>query len=116
MSDDAGAAAGGRRREWTYLALLIAGIAVPYAPAVPWLADHGLDVPAFTDAMFANPISAFFTLDVVVAVVALLALVAFDRELRSSERAVVAAGSLAGASVGLPLYLWLRERRRSRSI
>lgn len=43
----------------------------------------------------------------------LLVLAAVGRELRPRQRWLVAGGSLLGVSVGLPLYLLIRERRRS---
>lgn len=100
----------GRTREYLFLVLLIAGVVAPYAFALPWLADHGLDVPLLLDELFVNDISSFFAVDVVLTVVVLLVLAATTEELTSRQRILVAAGTLAGASVGLPLYLWLRER------
>ncbi len=106
----------GRSREFTYLGLLGAGVLVPYAFALPWLAEHGPDLGLFTDELFANSISSFFAWDVVLAVLALVALAALSDDLSPRQRVVVAGGALAGAAVGLPLYLWLRERNlRSRA-
>lgn len=102
----------GRTRERLFLALLAAGIVVPYAAAVPWLVDHGLAVPRLVDELFANDISTFFGLDVLVGVVVLLVLAAVTDDLTHRQRIAVAGGALAGASVGLPLYLWLRERNQ----
>ncbi|GAA3390767.1 DUF2834 domain-containing protein [Cryptosporangium minutisporangium] len=99
-----------RRRQTLYAAFLVAGLVLPYRHAVPWLADHGPDVPRFALELFATPISSFFALDVLVTAALLLTVAAVDERLRRRDRALVAAGSLAGASVGLPLYLLLRER------
>lgn len=102
--------AGGLER--AYLGLVAAGIALPYAQAVPWFGQHGLDVPAFFSEVFATRISSFFGWDVIVASTTLLLLAVSDRQLRQSQRWLVAAGALGGSSVGLPLYLWLRERNK----
>ncbi|MEV0392429.1 DUF2834 domain-containing protein [Polymorphospora rubra] len=104
-----------RRLEVLYLALLGAGCVLPYAHAVPWLVGYGVDVNRFRDEVFATAISSFFGWDVIVAVVTLLVVAVVDAGLRPAERVLVVAGSLAGASVGLPLYLWLRQRRRRRT-
>ncbi|MHA7652840.1 DUF2834 domain-containing protein [Mycobacterium sp. ML4] len=101
-------------KQIVYLALVLAGTAVPMAQFVPWLFAHGLDVPLFLHQLFANSISSFFAWDVILAVVTLLFLASVDDELGARPRAVVAAAALLGASVGLPMCLWLRERRRRR--
>lgn len=98
------------RPEVAYLALLIIGIALPVSQFVPWLVEHGLDLPLLIKEVFATPISSFFGWDVIVSVTTLLVLAVLDRELPVRQRTAVAAGSLLGASVGLPLYLLLRER------
>jgi hypothetical protein len=102
-----------RRIEAVYGVLWLAGTIVPVSRFLPWLAEHGLDLPRFRDDMFANAISAFFAWDVIVAVVTLLVLAAADRALPTGQRLAVAAASvLIGASSGLPLYLLLRERQQ----
>jgi len=56
-------------RKSMYLALCLAGTILPYTQFVPWLFEHGLDVPLFFNDMFANRISAFFATDVLVSAV-----------------------------------------------
>lgn len=102
-----------RRMAAVYAGLLALGVALPFSRFVPWLLDHGFDVGRFFDELFANRIGGFFGLDVLVAAGTLLVLAAVDRELRPRQRWLVAGGTLLGASVGLPLYLLLRERNRS---
>lgn len=104
------------RMEGVYAGLLGLGVILPFSRFVPWLLDHGLDVGRFFDDLFANRIGGFFGLDVFVAAGTLLVLAAVDRELRPRQRWLVAGGSLLGASVGLPLYLLIRERNRRRTM
>lgn len=99
-------------KEAVYVALLAAGVALPYAQALPWLREHGLDVRRFGEELFANRISSFFGWDVIVSAATLITLSAIDDELPPGQRIAVAAGSLGGASVGFPLYLLLRARHR----
>jgi hypothetical protein len=101
--------------EIVYGALWVAGTALPLSRFLPWLAEHGLDLRLFVAELFANRITAFFALDVIVAVVVLLVLSVTDRELPAGQRLGVAVATLLGASCGLPLYLMLRERRRNRT-
>ena len=112
-----GAAAGERsarvrRVDRAYLVLLTAGVVLPYARALPWLAQHGPDARAFLDEAFGTRIAAFFGWDVVVTASTLITVAALDDELSTGQRGAVAAGALGGPSVGLPLYLFLREHRR----
>lgn len=101
-----------RRLEVAYAILLCMGIVLPYMHFVPWLVDNGPDISAFVDDLFANDISSFFGWDVLVAAVVLLVLSAVSDDLSMRQRVLLAAGALLGSSIGLPLYLWLRERNR----
>lgn len=98
--------------EAVYLGLLAVGIALPYARALPWVREHGLDMRRFHDELFANRISSFFGWDVIVSAATLVVLSAIDDSLPQSQRIAVAIGAMGGTSVGLPLYLWLQARRR----
>lgn len=99
-------------RVWVYAVLLALGTVIPLLQIMPWLVDHGLDVRLFLDELFANPVSSFFALDVVMAVVTLLVLAFLERELSGRQRVAVGLSALLGASVGLPMYLLLREWNR----
>jgi Protein of unknown function DUF2834 len=96
-----------------YLVLCIVGLAAPYAAFIPWLAEHGPNGRLFLQHLFANRISAFFALDVVVSAVVLLRFSASEsRRLRLQSRwLVLAATLLVGVSLGLPLLLYFRERQ-----
>jgi hypothetical protein len=100
-----------------YLLLCIVGFAAPYAAFVPWLVEHGLDGRLFLQHLFANRISAFFALDLVVSAAALLWFSALEsRRLRLHSRWIVLAATLlVGVSLGLPLFLYLRERQLEQS-
>jgi ABC-type phosphate/phosphonate transport system permease subunit len=94
-----------------YAGLLVAGVVLPFAQLVPWLVENGVDGGLFLDELFANRISSFFGWDVIVAVLVLLIVVTVvDSGLSRGQRALAVCGALLGASVGLPLYLLLRQR------
>ena len=101
-----------------YLLLCIVGFAGPYAAFLPWLAEHGPDGRLFLQHLFANRISAFFTLDVVISAVVLLRFSALEsRRLRLHNRWIILAVTLlVGVSLGLPLFLYLRERQLERGL
>jgi hypothetical protein len=94
-----------------YLWLCVAGTILPYSQFVPFLAAHGLDLRLFVDQLFANRVSAFFGLDVIVSSLVLWVLVFVDgRRAGVPHLWAPIAGNLAvGVSLGLPLFLYLRE-------
>ncbi len=96
-----------------YLALCILGIVLPYWQFVPRVAANGLNMPLFFQQLFANRISAFFGMDVLVSAVALLVFVRSERtRLSGIERWLPLVAVLTvGVSLGLPLFLYLRERK-----
>jgi hypothetical protein len=96
-----------------YLLLCLVGWAAPYAAFLPWLAEHGPNGRLFVQQLFANRISAFFALDVIVSAVVLLRFAALEshRLGRHSRWIILAATLLVGVSLGLPLFLYLRERQ-----
>lgn len=98
-----------------YLALCGLGIVLPCSQFVPWFIDHGLDLRLFVNELFANRISSFFALDVIVSAVVLLVF-ALGEGRRLGLRhlwAPVAGTLLVGVSFGLPLLLYLREKDKA---
>jgi hypothetical protein len=96
-----------------YLFLCVAGVLLPYWKLVPWLMDHGLDLSLLCQELFATRIGAFFGLDVVVSAIALFVFITVEgRRLALSFRWLpIVATLLVGVSLGLPLFLYLRQRQ-----
>ena len=94
-----------------YLMLCLAGVLVPYWQFVPWVFQHGLNLGLFVRELFANRISGFFGMDVVVSAVALIVFTRIEgARLRIRRRwLVIVAVLTVGVSLGLPLFLYLRE-------
>lgn len=100
-----------------YLLLCVLGVLLPYQQLAPWLVEHGFDLPLFFRQLFENRVGAMFGMDVFVSSAALL-LFAWVEGRRGKSRAVWAvalAVLMVGVSLGLPLLLYLRERRLERS-
>lgn len=100
-------------RRHVYFALFVVGSIVPYISFVPWVLDHGIDIPLLVQELFANRISAFFGLDVIVSAIVLWVFVMWEGQ-RLAVRAwwlPIAASLTIGVSAGLPLFLFLRESR-----
>ena len=101
-----------------YLVLCILGLLLPYAAFVPWVLQHGLNLRQFVQELFANRIGAFFGMDVIVSAIALLVFTRFEStRLGIGKRWLVVLALLTvGVSLGLPLFLYLREQELDRSL
>jgi Terpene cyclase DEP1 len=96
-----------------YLGFCVIGTALPYWKFVPWLMEHGLDLPALCRELFATRIGAFFGLDVVVSALVVFVFLAVEGRRVSVPKLwlPVVATCLVGVSLGLPLFLFLRQRK-----
>lgn len=101
-----------------YLVLCIPGLILPYAEFVPWALQHGLNLPLFVRELFANRIGAFFGMDVLVSAVVLVAFTRIEtRRVGIRHRwLVILAVLTVGVSLGLPLFLYLREQHLELSV
>lgn len=97
-----------------YLALAALGTAGPLAVFAPWLAVNGLDIPRLVREMFATEVSSFFSVDVLISALAVLALVRRGVKRGVPLAWVAALGTVTvGVSLGLPLYLYLEARHEA---
>jgi hypothetical protein len=96
-----------------YLLLCVAGTLLPLSQLVPFVRDHGLDLRLFFEELFSTRIGAFFGWDVIVSSVVLWVFVLLEGR-RADIRNLwvpIAANLIVGVSLGLPLFLYMRERR-----
>ena len=96
-----------------YLGLCVLGVILPYSQLIPWVTEHGLDPGLFIRELTQNRLGAFFALDVVVSAVTLWIFV-FSEGAATGIRHLwlpIAATLLVGVSFGLPLFLYMRQRR-----
>lgn len=98
---------------YLYLVLCFLGAALPYSQLVPFLREHGFDLRLLGEQLFANRISAFFGLDVVVSSVVLWAFVFTEGRRRKMRHlwVYVLSNLAVGVSLALPLFLYMRERK-----
>jgi hypothetical protein len=83
-------------RKNAYLLFCVLGAAIPYSQFVPWVMENALQLGLFVRQLFANRISAFFGLDVLVSSVVLLSFMrAEGRMLRIRFRWMLIAGLCA---------------------
>src|SRR5215510_15753228 len=94
-----------------YLVCCVLGLLLPYSQFVPWLLEHGLNVTLFCRELFANRISSFFAIDVIVSAVVLIWFVQSEgKRLQIGLLWLPIFGTLvAGVSFGFPLFLFLRK-------
>jgi hypothetical protein len=96
-----------------YLLLSILGAILPYTQFLPWVARNGLNLPLFLHQLFANQISGFFAMDVLASAIALLIFAGVESSrlgMRGWTRWLPLISVLTvGVSLGLPLFLYLRE-------
>lgn len=99
-------------RKTVYLLLCVLGIALPYSQFIPWVLQNGLDLKLFVQQLFANRIGAFFGMDVLVSAIVLFGFIRTEGKRLSTRHlwAPVLATLAVGVSLGLPLFLYLRER------
>jgi hypothetical protein len=96
-----------------YLVLSVLGAVLPYAKFLPWVQEHGLNLPLLLTELFSTRVGGFFGLDVILSAVTLLIFIRSEGEHRKMRLlwVPVAATCLVGVSCGLPLFLYLRERQ-----
>jgi hypothetical protein len=104
--------------QWLYLICAILGAVLPLSQFLPFVAQHGFDLPLFFRQLFENHVSAFFGLDVIVSSVVLWFFVFSEgRRRRMKNLWVYILCNLAvGVSLALPLFLFFRERTLKRAL
>ena len=96
-----------------YLALCFAGALLPYWQFVPWVVQHGMNLPLFARELFANRISAFFGMDVSISAVVLILFMRVESARLNLRRRwlPLLAVLTVGVSLALPMFLYMRELR-----
>ena len=99
------------KARYVYLVCCVLGLILPYSQFVPWLFEHGLNLTLFFRELFANRISAFFALDVIISAIVLIWFIQTEgKRLRVRFLWLPVVGTLVvGVSFGFPLFLFLRE-------
>jgi len=97
--------------KWIYALLCVLGLVLPYYFFVPFVLANGLDIPIFVSQLFTNPISSFFGADVIISSLALWVFIYFETRKRAVKFwwLCIIANLAVGVSLGLPLFLLLRE-------
>jgi uncharacterized protein DUF2834 len=96
-----------------YGVLCFVGAVLPYWQFIPWVMQHGMNLPLFVRELFANRISGFFGMDVLVSALVLVAFLRIEaRRVEIPRRWLpVLALLIVGVSLALPMFLYMREVR-----
>jgi hypothetical protein len=106
------------RLRYLYLVFCLLGLLLPYSHLIPWIMEHhALNMSIFIRDLFANRISAFFAMDVIVSAVVLFIFI--KAEARKAGVTLlwlpIVGTLLVGVSFGLPLFLYLRQVQLDRT-
>ena len=102
---------------YLYLSLCVFGTILPLWQLIPFLREQGFALPLLFQQLFSTRAGAFFGMDVLVSSLVLWTLV-FVEGRRSGVRHlwIPVVGNLTiGVSLGLPLFLYMRELRLQRA-
>jgi hypothetical protein len=99
-----------------YALLCVLGFVAPYYFFLRFVAEHGLRLSLLVSLVFANPVSAFFAVDVVVSSLVLWFYIYRETRSRSIKLwwVCIVANLAVGVSLALPLFLLLREIQTER--
>jgi len=95
-----------------YLCLCVLGTCIPLTQFFPWVLEHGFNIPLFINELFETRIGAFFGLDVLISALVLFVFIYFETAKLKIDYvwAAVLATLCVGVSLGLPLFLYFRQR------
>jgi len=101
-----------------YLLLCVVGFVLPYFFFISFLLENGIDIRLFVEQLLANDISIFFAMDVIISAIVLLVFILDEgRSLNMQNLWLpVIATLLVGVSLGLPLFLYMRQLKLDNEI
>jgi len=94
-----------------YLILCVFGFILPYSQIIPIILEGNFDFQMISDQLFANRISTLFALDLFVTATAFVVFALYEGiKLKIKHLWIpLVASILVGASLGFPLFLYIRE-------
>lgn len=94
-----------------YLILCVLGAALPLSQFLPWIYQHGLNIPLLFSQAFGSQVSAFAWLDVAVSAIVVVVFTIWEGKRIGIKKLWIPIAGLftVGVSLGLPLFLLMRE-------
>ena len=104
--------------KYLYLILCIFGIALPYSQLIPIIFEYGFSMGLIIDQLFINRVSTLFAFDLFVTAIVFIIFALYEGLKLKIKHLWVAiiATFLVGASLGFPLFLYMRERFLEESV
>jgi len=101
------------KRKNVYLVLSLIGLVLPYWFFFNFLSTNGLNVALLIQQLFANSISAFFAVDLIISIIVFwIYMVGEATRLQMKNWWLYILASLTvGLSFALPLFLYFREQK-----
>jgi len=96
-----------------FLIFAIIGLFVPYYFLLKFLNGNGFNIPLLVQQLFANDISTFFAVDLVISIIVFwIYMFAESNKLQMKNSWLyILASLLVGLSFALPLFLYFRENK-----
>jgi len=94
-----------------YGVMCVLGTLLPWGAFAPWLMQNGLDLALLWHTVRESPAAVFAWLDVVVSAIVLIVFIVVEGKRLQIRRLYlpILATCGVGVSLGLPLFLWMRE-------
>lgn len=94
-----------------YIILCIFGFILPYSQIIPILLEGNFGFQMMMDQLFANRISTLFALDLFVTATAFIVFAVYEGLILKIKHLwiPIVASILVGASLGFPLFLYMRQ-------
>ncbi len=104
--------------KWLYLFTAALGLALPWYFFLAFISDNGLNLSLFLRQLFANHISTFFALDLLITAAAIVIYLCLEERKRTGSRwwLFTLLTLAVGPSCSLPLFLYFRERHKENGI
>nr|WP_244725526.1 DUF2834 domain-containing protein [Paenibacillus mangrovi]MCJ8012697.1 DUF2834 domain-containing protein [Paenibacillus mangrovi] len=104
--------------KYFYGILAVLGVVLPYSQFLPWIIQNGLDSSQLMREITQTRIGSFAWMDVLVSAIVLIGFILFEGKRRGMRFLwLPIVGTLVvGVSLGLPLFLLLREIHMERKL
>ncbi|MNV22300.1 hypothetical protein D3C71_1132660 [compost metagenome] len=104
--------------KYFYGVLSFLGLVLPYSQFIPWVVRNGLDLTLLFEAITSSRIGAFAWMDVLVTAIVLMGFILLEGTRKKMKYLwlPIAGTLLVGPSLGLPLFLFLRQLHLEKNI